>query len=118
MIPDAYYESIYKIDYDSYVDDNDFIVEIKDVPTIGQLTINCKGKDIEIDAARLINDDIDSVLSDLKIETYTKERISDIMFGDSPIQNKRIEIRKLKKEGLHKDYVALFLKLLEDLGDV
>ena len=107
-----------KIDYDSYVDGNDFIVEIKDVPTIGQLTINCKGKDIEIDAARLINDDIDSVLSDLKIETYTKERISDIMFGDSPIQNKRIEIRKLKKEGLHKDYVALFLKLLEYLGDV
>ena len=40
------------------------------------------------------------------------------MFGDSPIQNKRIEIRKLKKEGLHKDYVALFLKLLEYLGDV
>ena len=34
----------------SYVEDNDFIVEVKAVPTTQQLTINCKGKNIEIDA--------------------------------------------------------------------
>ena len=107
-----------KIDYEGYVDDNDFIIEVKDVPTIGQLTINCKGKDIEIDAARLINDDIDSILMDLKIETYTKERLADIIFGNITIQQKRIEIRKLRKEGLSKDYVSLFLRLLEYLGEV
>ena len=107
-----------KIEYESYVDDNDFMVEVKDIPTIGQLTINCKGKDIEVDAARLITDDIDSILTDLKIETYTKEKLSDIIFGDSTIQNKRIEIRKLRRSGLSKEYVNLFLKLLEYLGDV
>lgn len=107
-----------KINYESYVDDNDFIVEVKNVPTIGQLSINCKGKDIEINAARLINDDIDSVLSDLKIETYTKEKLSNIMFGDLPIQKKRIEIRKLKNNGLTKTYVSLFLKLLEYMSEV
>ena len=31
-----------KLECENYIDGNDFIVEIKDVPTIGQLTINCK----------------------------------------------------------------------------
>src|SRR5690606_37271583 len=43
----------------NYVDENDFIVEVNNVSTIGQLSINCKGKAIEIDAVRLINEDID-----------------------------------------------------------
>ena len=44
----------------AYVDNNDFIVEINDVRTVGQLTINCKGKDIEIDAVRVLTEDIDA----------------------------------------------------------
>lgn len=107
-----------KLESDSYVDRNDFVVEIKDVPTIGQLTINCKGKDIEIDAARIINDDVDSILMDLKIDTYQKEKIADIMFGDLPLNKKRIEIRKLKKGGLSKEYISLFLRLLDYLAEV
>jgi len=102
----------------SYVDDVDFIVEIKKVPSVGQLTINCKGKDIEIDAVRLINDDIDSILLDLPINTVLKEKISSIMFSDLPIKRKRIEIRKLKKYNLTGDYIKLFLKLLEYIGQI
>ena len=45
-----------------YLDDNDLIVELKDIPSVGQLVLNVKGKDIEISAVRLINDDIDSCL--------------------------------------------------------
>ncbi len=107
-----------KLECENYVDGNDFIVEVSNVPTIGQLTINCKGKDIEIDAVRLINDDLDSILMDLKINTYLKEEISDIVFGELPIDKKRIEIRKLKKKGLSKEHIGLFLKLLDYIGEI
>ena len=40
----------------SYVDGPDFIIEVSDVSTLSQLTINCKGKDIEIDTLRYINE--------------------------------------------------------------
>lgn len=106
-----------KLESENYVDGNDFIVEVKNVPTIGQLTINCKGKDIEIDAVRLINDDFDSILMDLKINTYLKEEIADIIFGDLEISKKRIGIRKLKKKGLSKEYISLFLKLLDYINE-
>lgn len=102
----------------SYVDDADFIVEAEHVPSIGQFTLNCKGKDIEIDAIRLINDDIDSILLDLPINTVLKEQISSIMFSELPIKRKRIEIRKLKKYNLGREYIKLFLKLLEYIGTI
>ena len=102
----------------SYIDDADFVVEIKHVPSIGQLTINCKGKDIEIDAIRLINDDIDSILLDLPINTVLKEKISSIMFCDLPIKKKRIEIRKLKRYNLTGEYIRLFLRLLDYIGQI
>ena len=101
----------------NYVDGNDFIVEVKNVPTIGQLTISCKGKDIEIDAARVINDDIRSILLDLQINTYLKEEIADIIFSSLTVTKKRIEIRKLRKKGLSRQYMNLFLKLLEYIGE-
>lgn len=107
-----------KIDSQEYIDGNDFIVEIKNVPTIGQLTINCKGKDIEIDSIRLVNDDLDSVLMDLKIETYLKESIARILFSDATIDKKRIGIRKLRKEGLSKEHMGVFLKLLDYIGEI
>ncbi len=113
----AYYNDT-QIKTVSYVDDTDFIVEIEHVPSIGQVTLNCKGKDIEIDAIRLINDDIDSILLDLPINTVLKEKISSIMFCELPIKRKRIEIRKLKKYNLGKEYIRLFLKLLEYIGQI
>ena len=107
-----------KIEHTSYVDGNDFIVEIKGVPTIGQLTINCKGKDIEIDTVRLVNDELDSVLMDLKINTYLKEDIAKIIFSDATVDKKRIGIRKLKKSGLSKEHISLFLKLLDYMNEI
>ena len=100
------------------VDGNDFIVYLKQIPTIGQLTINCRGKDIEIDAVRVINDDVNSILMDLQINTYLKEKIADIIFSDLPIKNKRIAIRKLRRSSLSREYMNLFLKLLEYIEQV
>ena len=100
------------------VDGNDFIVFLKGIPTVGQLTINCRGRDIEIDAVRVINDDVDSILMDLQINTYLKEEVANIIFGDLTIKKKRIAIRKLKKKGLSKEHIKLFLKLLEYIAEV
>lgn len=103
---------------ENYVEDNDFIVEVKNVPTTSQLTINCKGKDIEIDAVRIINEEIDSIISDLKIETRLKEKIASILFSDLDIKKKRIQIRKLKQDGLDSLFIRMFLKLLEYVNEI
>ena len=102
-----------KIEANSYIKGNDFIVEVNDVSTIGQLTLNCKGQDIEISADRIINEDISEIISDLQIETRLKEMIDEILFSDLPIKKKRIEIRKLSSKGLERKFIKLFLKLLE-----
>ena len=107
-----------KISSKNYVDGPDFIVEVAEVPTTLQLTINCKGKDIEIDAVRLINEDIASIINDLQIETTLKEKIDSILFGDLEIKKKRIELTKLKRAGLERKYIRLFKKLLEYVEQV
>lgn len=106
------------IECKSYSQGADFIVEVKDVKSIGQFTVNCKGKDIEITATHLINNDIEEILDDLQIETLMKEEVDKIMFGDLPIKKKRIEIRKLERKGLDKKFVKLFLNLLEYISQV
>ena len=104
--------------FDTYVDDNDFIVELPALSTLKQITINCKGKDIEIDALRLVNDDIESILNDLPIQTKIKNVIGQTLLSDTDIKQKRIEVRKLKKLGVNQKYINLFLKLLEYLAEV
>lgn len=107
-----------EIPIESYSEDQDFIVIAKNVPTTSQLTINCKGKDIEIDAIRLINEDINSIISDAKIKTNLKESIATIMFSNLDISKKRIEIRKLKRKGLSDIFVRMFIKLLEYVSEI
>ena len=102
----------------SYVEDADFIVEVKNVKTTSQLSINCKGKDIEIDAVRLINEDIDSIISDLQIKTELKEMIGSIIFGNQDIKHKRIAIRKLKSRGLDSKFIRMFIRLLEYVSEI
>ena len=103
----------------SYVEDNDFIVEVDNVKTISQVTINCKGKDIEIEALRAINEDIDSIISDLEIDTNLKEVIAKIIFDENlDIKKKRIAIRKLKSSGLKPIFIRMFIKLLEYASEV
>ena len=107
-----------EVEHHAYTDETDFIIEIKDVPTTAQLTVNCGGKAIEIDAVRLINEDIDEIISDLQIETTLKETIADIIFSDKQIRKKRIEIRKLRHKGLKSVFVKMFLKLLEYISEI
>jgi len=114
----TYFNQGVSIPNNSYVDNNDFIVEVENVESIGQLTINCKGKDIEIDAVRVISEDIDSILMDLVIETELKEEIDKIISSSEPLNKKRIALRKLKKKGLNPSFVKLFLKLLEYINQI
>lgn len=106
-----------KIEVKAYLDDQDFIVETNFVKTSEQLSINCKGKDIEIDAVRIINDDIDTIISDLKIPTKLKEKIAEIIFSNEEMKKKRISIRKLKSAGLDEIFIKMFLKLLEYIDE-
>ena len=101
-----------------YVDENDFVIEIKEVSSVSQLTISCKGKAIEIDAVRLINEDIDGIISDLPIETDLKEVIANILFSNLEVKKKRIEIRKLRRKGLEDKFIRMFLKLLEYIEQI
>ena len=107
----TYYE---KIPFESYVDGPNFIVEVKNIPTFGhQLTVNCKGQDIEIDAVRLVNEDIEGIISDLQIKTEQKDMIDKIMFSDLSIRKKRIAVRRLQNKKLERKFIQLCLKLLE-----
>ena len=109
---------MHEIERKTYIEDNDFIVEIEHVPTNQQITIICGGKAIEIDAVRIINDDIDSIISDLQIETTLKEKVAEVLFSDKDIRRKRIEIRKLRASGLNKLFVRMFIKLLEYISEI
>jgi len=101
------------LEVNCYEEENDFIVEIKNVKTVGQLSINCKGKAIEIDSIRLINEDIDTIISDLEVETKLKDKIASILFSNLTIKKKRIQIKKLKKDKLDSKFIKMFLRLLE-----
>ena len=107
-----------QIEEEHYVENNDFIVEVKNVPTVGQLTITVKGPDIEIDAAHVMQDDIDDILSNLQIQTVLKEEIGKIIFSDQELRKKKINLTKLKKKGLDKSFITLFKKLLEYMDQI
>lgn len=108
----------FEVGFTTRTDERDFIIEISDIPTTQQLTINCGGEAIEIDAVRLINEDIDQIISDLQIETNLKEKIADILFSDESIRKKRISIRKLRVHGLNRLFIKMFLKLLEYISEI
>ena len=94
--------------------ETNFIVYINNVNTRNQLVINCYGEDIEIDSVKLIKDDIDSILFDLKIYTNLKDEIASIVFDEEmSLGKKRIAIKKLKKKGLDPRSIKIFLRLLE-----
>lgn len=102
----------------TFNEDNDFIIEVKNVDTKKQLVVNCVGNNMEIEAVRIINEDINEIISDLQIETLLKERIGAIIFSNLPINKKRIQIRKLKNTGLDPIFIKMFLKLLEYVSEI
>ena len=105
----------------SYSEDKSLVIEVNDVPTNTQLTVLCSGENIEYDSIKIINDDIESIISDLPIKTILKEKTAKIMFDPNlELKKKRIEIRKLGhgKDYLESKYIELFLKLLEYIQEV
>ena len=106
------------VPYRRYVDENDFVIEFDNVSTTSKIFVYCKGKDIEISADRVINDDLESIISDLKITTQLKEEIDSIIFSDSNIKAKRLKIRKLRRKGLPTVFVKMFMKLLEYVAEL
>ncbi len=104
-----------------YKDDTDLVIEVKDIPTNEQFTVICSGQDLEVEASRIINDDITEIISDLPIKTVVKQRIDNIMFSSElTLKKKRIEIRKLAngKDYIERKYIQLLLKLLEYIYEV
>ena len=99
--------------YIGMVDENDYIVEISNVSTKANLVVNISGENLNIKTNRIINEEIESILNDLLIETELKEKIDEIIFSNLTVQKKRIAIRKLTKKGLETRFMNLFLKLLE-----
>lgn len=110
-----------KIECITRVDGSDFVVEIKDVPTTEQLTLNCKGKDIEIDAIRIVLEDIEEIISDLPILTDQKDAVYNLLTDTTMKKDKkRIELHKLgkAKNAYDKKYTQLFLQLLEYIDQI
>ena len=58
------------------------------------------------------------ILSSVLFRYLKSLKISNIMFSDLPLKKKRIEIRKLSKYNLSRQYIRLFLKLLEYIGEI
>lgn len=103
--------------YKSHLSGKDLVVETENVPTSAELHICVRGNNIEIDALRVINDDIDDIIMSLLIPTNIKDIISEIMFSGEDIKKKRIRLRKLKAKGLDKRFVQIFLKLLDYISE-
>ena len=104
------------VPYRRFVEDNDFVIEFDNIPTSSKVFVYCKGKDIEIDASRVINEDLEGIISDLTIPTELKIKIDEIIFSDMSIKEKRIAIRKLR--GLPRVFVKMFMKLFEYIAEV
>lgn len=100
-----------------YIDENDFIVELTDVPIRSEIIINFTGAS-EVAATSVINEEIAGILDDLEIETLLKEKIDAILFSDMSIKKKRIEIKKLRKFGLEAKFEKMFINLLEYIQEV
>ena len=106
------------VEFKSYIEDNDFVIEFENINTTSKVFVYCKGKDIEIDASRAINEDLESIISDLSVTTELKVELDKILFSDMQIKDKRIAIRKLEKKGLSKIFIKMFIKLLEYIAEV
>lgn len=103
-------------EFDAFEDDNNFVVLVKNIPAKSEVIVRVSGKNIEINAVRIINEDINSIITDLPIETKTKEVIASIIFSDSEVKQKRIAIKKIR--GLDKRFVRMFIKLLEYIAEI
>ncbi len=107
------------VEFRRHTDETDFVIEFDNVPISAKVLVFCKGQDIEISASRVINEDLEGIINDLAIPTELKEQIDKIIFStDITIQEKRILVRKLKRDGLPRVFVNMFMKLFEYMAEL
>lgn len=102
-----------QVDYPFSVEKNDLIIVLKDVSVYEPLEVNIIGNNIEIETINVINEEIMSILDDLEIDTILKYKIDDIIFSDLSVNKKRIELKRLRKNGLDNKFINMFIGLLE-----
>ena len=101
------------IKYNTLYQGDDFVINVENLTVGSELIINIKGKNTFINYVSYINEEIREILYDLEIDTGLKEKIDSILFSNLDIKKKRIQIRKLKRKGLDKKYIKIFIYLLE-----
>lgn len=95
------------------IEKNDLVVKLSNVGSFAKVEVTIYGTNIEIETISVINEEIESILEDLEINTFLKEKIDAIIFTDEAIDQKRIKLRKMKKDGLEPKYINMFIGLLE-----
>lgn len=100
-------------EYDYEIEKNDLLVILNNININMPVEVNIIGQNLEIETISVINEEISGILEDLEINTILKEQIDAIIFSDLEINKKRINLRKLKKEGLEPKYINMFIGLLE-----
>lgn len=106
------------VDYRLDQDGNDFIVSFDHIDTSKEVIVRISGKAIDIDSMQLINEDLDSIINDLKIKTSLKEAVAKIVFSNLPINKKRIEIKKLRSKGLEPAFIKMLINIYTYLEEV
>lgn len=108
----------FTIEYNKRKSDNDLIIEFSSVSTLSTIEIICNEPNMEISTSLILDEEINSIISDLLIPTNLKEECAKVLFDkDIDIKTKRLNVRKLRGKGLNKLYVRMFLKLLEFIQD-
>ena len=95
------------------IEKNDLLVRIEDMSIYEPVEVNIVGQNMEIETISVINEEIEGILDDLEINTILKEQIDAIIFSDTPVNKKRISLRKLKRQGLEPKFINMFIGLLE-----
>ena len=95
------------------IEKNDLLINIESISVYEPIEVMIIGQNMEIETINVINEEIESILDDLEINTILKEQIDAIIFNDLPINKKRIGLRKLKKQGLEPKFINMFIDLLE-----
>jgi len=91
----------------------DLVIKIENINVYNKVEVEIIGMNLEIEIENVINEEIEGILYDLEIETIVKYKIDDIIFSDKSIKEKRISLRKLKKDGLELKYINMLIGLLE-----
>ena len=108
---DDYIFKISKKEGKNLLNKRNYILKFKNTKNIQ--SINIKGKDTFVNYVTYINEEIREIIYDLEIDTRLKDKLDNILFSNLDIKKKRIKIRKLKRSGLDKKYIKMFIYLLE-----